>query len=281
MSYDWRAKAIKLSPSKQNILNQQSLGLLFTYSHCSWSLERDSIKNSERRRRRRSKEMIIFDKISLNEMLQWYYNLLSVYCQQNCIPGILCWLAYYRYQQSKPVYLGTWLVSAGCASLFPTLNCTHKEADDEMMFHVQAILSHQSGPTSMTWTLGDTDVFVCLLYHVTVPWKDVGLQEIWLNCNSGMRILILPLHDICTAMKASSHCVSQRSMHWLDVIPPTIFLLNLQHWMKAVQKTLSLIHNSNISGLTKHDADGRNTSGPVSQANNRPGNIWCLTSHCV
>ena len=107
-------------------------------------------------------------------------------------------------KDSKPLYLGAspqaWLVSAKCVSPFHRLNCTHKEADDRMMFHVQNILSHRSGPTSMTWSLSDTDVFLCLLYRITVSWKDLGLQELWLICNSGMRRSILPLYDICTVL---------------------------------------------------------------------------------
>ena len=56
-----------------------------------------------------------------------------------------------NYHDSKPLYLGmspqAWLVSAGSASLLPRLNCTHEEADDRMMFHVQDIVSPRSGPT--------------------------------------------------------------------------------------------------------------------------------------
>ena len=76
----------------------------------------------------------------------------------------------------KPLYLGistqAWMVSAGCASRFPQLNCTHEEADDRMMFHVQDMLSRQSRPTSMTLLSGDTDVFVCLLYHFSVSYGE-------------------------------------------------------------------------------------------------------------
>ena len=45
-----------------------------------------------------------------------------------------------------------------------------------MMFHVQDIVSHRSGPTSVTLSSGNTDVFVSLLYHFTVNWGDLGLQ---------------------------------------------------------------------------------------------------------
>jgi len=92
------------------------------------------------------------------------------------------------------------MVTAGCASVLPQLNCTHEEADDRMMFHVQNILSRQSRPTSMTLLSGDTYFFVCLLYHFTVSWRDLGLQELWLIHNAGMRREILQLHNICSAL---------------------------------------------------------------------------------
>ena len=83
---------------------------------------------------------------------------------------------------------------------FTRLNCTHEEADDRMMFHVQDIPSHRSGPTSLTLSSGDMDVFVCLLYHFTANWRNLGLQEPWLIRNSGLKTSILPLHDVCTAL---------------------------------------------------------------------------------
>ena len=104
------------------------------------------------------------------------------------------------------VYFGispqAWLVRVGCASPSPGFNCTNKEAEDRITLHVQDILSHQSGPTSMTRSMGDTVVFLCLLYCITVGWKYLGIQELWLICNSGMRRSILPLYDIhvCTSM---------------------------------------------------------------------------------
>ena len=52
----------------------------------------------------------------------------------------------------------------------------------------------------MTLSSGDTDVFVCLLYHCTVNWRDLGLQELWLIRNSAMKRVILPLHEICSAL---------------------------------------------------------------------------------
>ena len=69
-----------------------------------------------------------------------------------------------------------------------------------MMFHIQDILSHRTGPTSLTVSSGDSDVFVCLLYHITNNWRHIGLQDLWLVRNSGVKRCILPLHDICKSI---------------------------------------------------------------------------------
>ena len=164
-----------------------------------------SLKNAEGKRRGKSKEMVVLDVISLNQNIPvvienfWLSSVSKTAFQAFYVE----WLTT-NYNGSKPLYLGispqTWVMSAGHAALFPHLNCTHEEADDRMMFHVQDILNHRSGPTSLTLLSGDTDVFVCLSYHVTVNWRDHGLQELWLICNSGVKKFIPPLHDICIAL---------------------------------------------------------------------------------
>ena len=160
----------------------------------------DSIKNGERDRRTKSKEMVVLDVISSNQNVPVILeNFWSSSTSKSAFQAFYVeWLTT-NYCGSKPLYLGispqAWMVLAGCASVFHQLNCTHDEAHDRMMFHVQDILSCQSGPTSMALLSGDTDVFVCLL-----SWRDLGLRELWLICNSGMRRVILPLHDICSAL---------------------------------------------------------------------------------
>ena len=110
-----------------------------------------------------------------------------------------------NYDGNKPLYLGispkAWFVSAGRASPFPSLDCTHEEADDRMMFHVQYILCHEFGPTSITLSSGDTDVFVILLYHFVVTWKHLGLEELWFIRNSGLKRSIFPLTKICLTLE--------------------------------------------------------------------------------
>ena len=161
-----------------------------------------------------------------------------------------------NYHGSKPLYLGispqAWIVSAGCASVFPQLNCTHEEADDRMMFHIQDILSRRSGPTSMTLSSGDTDVFVCLLYHLTVNWRDFGLQELWLIRNSGMRRVILPLHDICSALGNDLiECLP--AIHALTGCDTTSKIATKSAALNAVQKpgSFSLVLDLNSPELTE------------------------------
>ncbi len=165
----------------------------------------DSIKNAERNRRGKSKEMVVLDMISPNQNVPvvlesfWASSISKTAFQAFYVE----WLAA-NYQGSKPLYLGiypkSWLVLSGHASPFPRLDCMHEEADDRMMFHIQDILCHRSGPTSITLFSGDTDVFVCLLYHFAINWRHYSLTEIWLVRNSGVKRSILPLHDLYTTL---------------------------------------------------------------------------------
>jgi hypothetical protein len=166
---------------------------------------KDSIKNGERDRRGKSKDMVVLDVISPNQNVPvvlgnfWASSISKTAFQAFYVD----WLKT-NYQGTKTLYLGispeAWILSDGCALPFPQLKCTHEEADDRMTFHVQHVLSQQRGATSLTLLSGDTDVFVCLLYHITVNWRDLGLQELWLIRMSGVKRSILPLHDICMTL---------------------------------------------------------------------------------
>ncbi len=162
-----------------------------------------SIKSAERKRRGKSREMVVLDAISPNQNVPVVVieNFWSSSVSKTTFQALYVeWLTT-NYSGSKPLYLGiSPLVSAGHATLYPRLNCTHEEADDRIMFHVQDITSHRSGPTSLTLSSGDTDVFVCLLYHFVINWRDLGLQELWLIHNSGVKKSTLPLHEICAAL---------------------------------------------------------------------------------
>ena len=116
---------MKLSSSKQFILNHNLWGFSFIFLIVLYHYREDSIKNSEKRRRGKSKKWTILDKISLNQNV-------PVVLEHFCLSAInkTAFQAFYvewlttDYQHSKPVYLNTWLVSAGCASPNPRLKCT-------------------------------------------------------------------------------------------------------------------------------------------------------------
>jgi len=136
--------------------------------------------------------MVVIDVISLNQNVPVVLeNFWSSSISKNAFQAFYVeWLTT-NYQGIKPLFLGispqAWIVSAGCTAPFPRLNCTHEEADDRMMFHVQDILSHRTGPTSLTLASSDTDVFVCKLYHINTNWRYLGLKELWFVCNSGVK----------------------------------------------------------------------------------------------
>ena len=165
----------------------------------------DSIKNMERMRRGKCKERLVFDVILPNQNVPvhldqfWASSISKTAFQAFYVE----WLTS-NYKGNKPLHLGihpkSWRVAAGHAHHFPLLDCTHEEADDRIMFHVQVILSDRSIPTSITVFSADTDVLVCLLYHLSTNWRYRGLTELWVVRNSGVKCSILPVHDICTSL---------------------------------------------------------------------------------
>ena len=135
---------------------------------------------------------------------------------------------------------------------FTRLNCMHEGADDRMMFHVQDILSHRLGLTSLTLSSGDTDVFVFLLYHFTANWRNLGLQELWLIRNSGLKRSILPLHDVCAALGDELvWCLP--ALHALIGCDTTSKISTKSAALKSVSKpeNSSLIKNFNNLQLTE------------------------------
>ena len=130
-----------------DIYAHQSLAqFVMRYTLYSIITERIVSKIEKRRRRGKSKEMIILDTISLNQTVpvvqeySWLSSISKTFFQAFYFE----WLST-NSKESKPLYLGispqAWLVSAGCASPFPILNWTHKEADNRMMILVKDVLS--------------------------------------------------------------------------------------------------------------------------------------------
>ena len=218
----------------------------------------NSIKNVERKRRGKSNEMIVMDSISPNHRVPVQLeNFWSSSVSKTAFQAFYVEWLKTNYDGNKPLYLGifpkAWFVSAGRVrvSPFPRLDCTHEEADDRMMFHVQDILSHQSGPTSITLSSGDTDVFVCLLYHFVVNWKQLGLDELWLIRNSGLKRSILPLKEICLALgEELIKCLP--ALHALTGSNTTSKIATKLAALKAIRipNNLPLLANFNCPQLT-------------------------------
>ena len=219
----------------------------------------DSIKNAERKRRGKSNEIIVLDSISPNHRVPvkldnfWSSSVSKTTFQAFYVE----WLKT-NYDGNKPLYLGispnAWFVSTERVSLFPRLDCTHEEADDRMMFHVQDILSHQSGPTSITLSSGDTDVFICLLYHFVVNWNHIGLDELWLIRNSGLNRSILPLKKICLTLGDELiKCLP--ALHALTGCDTTSKIATKLAALNAIRipVNLPLLANFNCSQLTDNE----------------------------
>ena len=114
-------------------------------------------------------------------------------------------------------------------------------------------------------------VFVCLLYHIRVRWKDLSLQELWLIHNWGMRRS--KCHSIIYTQhwETSSHGVFP-GLHALTGCDTTSKISAKVSTLKVINKIFSLIHNFKVD--RKHDGDVINILGEMSQGNNRPGEIW-------
>ena len=216
----------------------------------------DSIKNAERKRRGKSNEMIVLDSISPNHRVPVKVeNFWSSSVSKTAFQAFYVEWLKTNYDGNKPLYLGispqAWCLSAGRVSPFPRLDCTHEEADDRMMFHVQDILSHQSGPTSLSLSSGDTDVFVCLLYHFVTNWKNLGLDELWLIRNSGLKRSILPLRKICLTLgEELIKCLP--ALHALTGCDTTSKIATKFAALNAIRipKNLPLLDNFNSPQLT-------------------------------
>ncbi|CAB3989604.1 Hypothetical predicted protein, partial [Paramuricea clavata] len=120
----------------------------------------DSIQNVERKRRGKCKQMVVLDVISPNQKVPvvlenvWASSVSKMAFQAFYVE----WLTT-NYQGNKALYLGispkAWRVSSGRALTFPR----------------------------------DTDVFVCLLYHLSKNWLHEDRIELWLIRNSALHAL--------------------------------------------------------------------------------------------
>ena len=93
---------------------------------------------------------------------------------------------------------------------------------------------------------------MCLLYHFKVNRRDLGLQELWLIRNSGMRRVMLPLHDICSAL-GNDLIKCLPAVHTLTGCDTTSKIATKSAALNAVQKpgSSSLVLDFNSPQLTE------------------------------
>ena len=88
-----------------------------------------------------------------------------------------------------------------CSDDVDSLRNTHEETDDRMMFHV-----HQSVTTenfeSVIIASGDTDVFVCSIYHFN-RWIYRGLKEIWIVSGKSGSTTVFPIHQLAEQLESN------------------------------------------------------------------------------
>ncbi|KAG1654620.1 Ionotropic receptor 25a [Nymphon striatum] len=81
----------------------------------------------------------------------------------------------------------------------PQLRCTHQEADDRLLLHIQHATCAESFKRVIVAS-ADTDVFICFLYHFNQTWHDSGFNELWVLVGQGNTSRAIPIHDLAVEM---------------------------------------------------------------------------------
>ena len=107
-----------------------------------------------------------------------------------------------NYNSHKSVYLGgshdeelamCLHLQNGNAYIVPALNYGHEEADNRIIYHINHAVKVERFSRIIVAS-GDTDVFICLLYHFS-NWKKANLKELWVLCGQGNTTRAVPLHN--------------------------------------------------------------------------------------
>ena len=80
----------------------------------------------------------------------------------------------------------------------PLLECSHEEADDRILFHVDHIVK-LDGFKDVAVASPDTDVFVSLTHHFD-KFRYFDLKEMWLIAGRSQSRTVTPIHAIVNAM---------------------------------------------------------------------------------
>ena len=105
-----------------------------------------------------------------------------------------------------------------------SLRNIHEEADDRMMYHIHQAVTTESIERVIIAS-GDTDVFVCSIYHYS-RWAYRGLKELWIVSGNSDSKTVLPIHKL--AEKLSSDAIDiLPAVHALTGLSLSLFYLSL------------------------------------------------------
>lgn len=103
-----------------------------------------------------------------------------------------------------------------------TLRNTHEEADDRMMFHIHQAVSRENFERVIIAS-GDTDVFVCSIYHFS-RWIYRGLKEMWIVSGKSDSKTVIPIHQL----------VEQLPSTVIDILPAVHALTGSRLFLSVV-----------------------------------------------
>ena len=83
-----------------------------------------------------------------------------------------------------------------------SLRNIHEEADDRMMYHIHQAISEDQIERVIIAS-GDTDVFVCSIYHYT-RWVYRGLKELWIVSGNSDTKTVLPIHQLAENLSSDA-----------------------------------------------------------------------------
>ena len=112
-----------------------------------------------------------------------------------------------KYDGGTPVYLagahqndsnGCLVVENKVVITNTELSCSHEEADDRVIFHVQHLVCERNMSVIIVAT-EDTDIIISLLYHL-INWEKMGLKQLWVNKGTSFKRIVYPLHTLLDAV---------------------------------------------------------------------------------
>ena len=118
-----------------------------------------------------------------------------------------------NFNLSTPVYLGgsheedlTMCLHLQNGNTYdvPVLKCDDEEADDRIMLHINHAVTVERFSRVIVAS-GNTDVFICLLYHLSC-WRFSNLKELWVLCGQGNTTRAVPLHTLTDSLDSCYKC---------------------------------------------------------------------------